>query len=102
MAGSLQEYIKDRCENRVRATITGGNCTQHQVTDHCIHWLTIPSSIGPWLRTEHEDTILGHPVQWTRPGRLWTMEEPQMLSHRLEMGWNAMFAEGSTRIRVVW
>ncbi|KAK1831877.1 hypothetical protein QBC39DRAFT_350381 [Podospora conica] len=81
MTEDLSSHVTERLKHRLKATQDSGGY--------------------PWLIAEHEETIHGHEVRWTRPGRLWTIEERRALVYEVEKTWAEMFAEDSSTVIVV-
>jgi hypothetical protein len=51
----------------------------------------------PWLVLQHQENILGHDVKWTRPGKLWTIEERKALNDKLVASWNELDGENKAK-----
>ncbi|KAK0749675.1 hypothetical protein B0T18DRAFT_407322 [Schizothecium vesticola] len=78
MTEDLPRYLTERLQHRVNVTRTSGEY--------------------PWLVAEHEQTIHGHSVKWTRPGKLWTIEERRGLVYVVERAWAEMFGEDGSMV----
>lgn len=59
-----------------------------------------PKLLDPWLVTEFEETLHGHSVRWTRPGRRWTANDRRgLMSKFLEVAAEAF--PGSPAVSVL-
>ena len=89
LAGHIQERMQSYVET-TRKLSNGKSSAKKTTFSSC--WLTELCRIAPWLVTEHEEKILGHPVKWARPGKLWTIEERKQLCSNIAQVWEDLFS----------
>lgn len=96
MTASLSDYMNGRVEHRWRETKGGHSRKKHSSSALMISLLIARYYTDPWLVTQHEETLNGHAISWTRPGRLWTIEDRQRMTMQLDQLWHVVFPTGST------